>query len=419
MIAITRNITILMALRELTRGIGRYRGALLMMAFTLSLTGFTASMASTLDRSLEDTVAYKVGADLVLETAVDAQTESSQDDSGETTTTVTGYNVPPIEDLYQVDGIAYASRVGYYPVQLRLPGQIVSGEVLGMDRGALAAIAHFREDYASRNLAAILNELAGDRTGLIIDRGTLETYGLALGQQIEMQVNALDAWYTSRVPVVAVIDYFPTLDPREGFFALANIDPIFELVGTSLPHDVWLALEPGADPEAVKAGIEEIGFPVLRYVQPEVELQAARAEPSRRGVFGFLSVGFVASIALTLIAAVIQSTASFQAQSTQLGALRAMGLGGLSVAIYVILLQGLVALSGILSGTAIGIGSTVLYLPLLDFSGGLPPYLIRVAWDEIAVVYAVFAGVLFAITTLTTLILSRAKLATVIRLGDI
>src|SRR5690606_22853578 len=64
-IAFTRGITLLMALRELTRSIGRYRGTLLMMCFTLSLTGFTASMASTLDRSLEDSVNYHVGADTV------------------------------------------------------------------------------------------------------------------------------------------------------------------------------------------------------------------------------------------------------------------------------------------------------------------------------------------------------------------
>jgi hypothetical protein len=55
---------------------------------------------------------------------------------------------------------------------------------------------------------------------------------------------------------------------------------------------------------------------------------------------------------------------------------------------------------------------------LLDFSGGLPPYLVRVAWDEILVVYAVFAGVLLFVSTVITTALSREQLATVVKLGD-
>ena len=75
LMGITSNIALLMALRELTRSIGRYRGTLLMMCFTLSLIGFTASMASTLDRSLKDVIEYQVGAERVLVVASDAQTE--------------------------------------------------------------------------------------------------------------------------------------------------------------------------------------------------------------------------------------------------------------------------------------------------------------------------------------------------------
>jgi putative ABC transport system permease protein len=90
----------------------------------------------------------------------------------------------------------------------------------------------------------------------------------------------------------------------------------------------------------------------------------------------------------------------------------------LSVAIYLIVSQGLAVLGGIAGGTLIGALATVLYLPLLDFSGGLPPYLVRVAWNEIILVYAIFAGVLFGVTLLTTFILSRERLFTVVKLGE-
>jgi putative ABC transport system permease protein len=417
-IGVTRNIALLMALREMTRSISRYRGALLMTAFTLSLTGFTASMASTLDRSLADTIDYSVGADMVLITAVDTETEEEQSAAGDVTSTVTGYNVPPVSELLVIDGVESVSRVGRYTGRLTIANRPVMGTVLGVDRAALASVTRFREDFADETLAELLNKLAGQRTGILVNRQMATDYNLVIGQQVTLGVQALNGWYEVRVPIIDFVDYFPTLDPAEGFFVITNIDPIFEMVGTTLPHDVWMGLSDDAIPQDVEAAIRESGFPALRILEPEAELMAARAEPARRGVLGFLSVGFVASIALTLIAAIIQSTASFKAQSTQLGALRAMGLSGVSVAVYVIILQGMSTLSGIMSGTTIGVATTLLFLPLLDFSGGLPPYLVRVAWGDIIIVYTAFAGVLFTVTVFTTLMLSREQVSTIIRLGD-
>lgn len=420
LLTFTRSTAMLMAFRELTRSMGRYRGALLMMAFTLSLTGFTASMASTLDRSLVDSINYRVGAHNVIVMAADAQTEAEVDaETGEQTLTVIGYNAPPVQELYDVDGVQYLSRVGRYDARLLVRGQRVDGTALGIDRAGLAATTFWREDYSDAHIAELLNRLAGNRTGVLLNREVAEANGIVLGQEISYQVYALGAWQNEiRARVMGFLDYFPTLDPADGFFLLTNIDPIFEYVGTPLPYDVWLTLDANAERDAVLQAVRDIQFPVLRWVDPLTELQQAQAEPARRGVLGFLSVGFVASIVLTLIGSVIQSSASFKAQSSQLGLLRAMGMGGWAVGIYVILLQGMIALSGILSGTSIGAATTLLFLPLLDFSGGLPPYLVRVAWDDIITVYAVFAGVLFFVTLFISLLFSRQQAATIVKLGD-
>jgi putative ABC transport system permease protein len=89
-----------------------------------------------------------------------------------------------------------------------------------------------------------------------------------------------------------------------------------------------------------------------------------------------------------------------------------------AVAAYLLFAQGLAALGGIAGGTLIGMATTLLFLPLLDFSGGLPPYLVRVAWGDITLVYSVFATVLFGVTVLTTLFLSRQHVSTLVKLGD-
>lgn len=421
LVGLTANIPLLMALRELTRSAGRYRSTLIMMCFTLSLTGFTASLASTLDRSLKDTIDYRIGADAVVITATDAETEQSGPtaDSAQQTVTVTGYNLPPTTDLLQVADIQTVTPVKRFPGQLQVSGQRLAGTVLGVDRTLMASVTRFRVDYAPEPLADLMNRLAGNRTGILLSMVTAETYNIRIGQEVTVQVSALGEWYPMTVPVVGLINYFPTLDPSEGFFAITNLQPLFETVGTPLPQDLWLGLRPGADSNAIRQAVRETGFPVIDWHEPAVALQTAQAAPSRRGVLGFLSVGFVASIFLTMIGAIIQGSSSFRAQAVQLGSLRAMGLGSFAVNSYMILVQGIAAASGILSGTLIGVATTLLFLPLLDFSGGLPPYLVRVAWDEIATVYGVFAWMLFLISFMMTIILGRENLSTLIKMGDV
>lgn len=415
----SNSIALLMALRELTRSIGRYRGTLLMMGFTLSLMGFTASMASTLDLSLADSVSYRIGADAVIVTAVDALTEQGESaEGGQPTLTVTGFNILPPDDLLTIEGVEQVSRVGRFPARLNIPGQRLDGVALGVDRATIAAVTRSRTDYAPEPYADLFNRLAGNRNGIVISQQTAATYNLSIGQEVELQISALSEWYTTRVPIIGVTNYFPTLDPDSGFFVITNLDPLFELVGTPLPHDYWLSLKPDADLAFVQQRVRSLGFPVMTWRDPEAALLTAMASPSRRGVLGFLSVGFIASVVLTLVSAIVQSTAAFRAQSAQLGSLRAMGLGGFSVAVYLILLQGMTAASGILSGTGIGVATTLLFLPLLDFSDGLPPYLVRVAWSDILLVYAVFAAILFFVTLFTTLLMSRERLTTIVKLGD-
>jgi putative ABC transport system permease protein len=422
LIGITGNVPMLMALRELNRSMSRYRGSLLMTAFTLSLAGFTASMASTLDQSLLDVVRYRVGTELAVITVADPQTESTQDaTTGQITEEVTGFNAPPVLDILQLPEIDDASRIGRYESRMTLSGQRLSGLVLGVDRAGLAGVSLTREDFSSIPLSRMLNDLATNRTGVILSHKTAEEYNVQIGQEVRYQVNVLGEWQAEiRATVVGFMDYFPTIDPQTmDYFLITSLDPIFEVAGTPLPFDVWLHVKAGVSLDQAEKAIRDVGFPVLRFADPHTLLLEAQAEPGRRGVLGFLSVGFLAAVSLTLIGTVIQGTASFQAQSSQLGSLRAMGMSSLSVRIYVLLLQGLIAISGVGSGTLIGLATTLLFLPLFDFSGGLPPYQLRIAWGDIQIVYSVFGTILILLALMMAFVLTRQQLAKAVKLGNI
>ncbi|MHB8750098.1 MAG: ABC transporter permease, partial [Aggregatilineales bacterium] len=416
-----RAIASLMALRELTRSIGRYRGSLLMMAFTLSLAGFTASMAGTLDSHLRDQISYSVGADAVIVTSADAQTTSGAPDAttGQTTSTVTGYNVLPVDDLRTIPGVAAVSRVGRYDMQLMLPKGPLKGKAFGIDRDTMAEVTRYRADYSSQPLADLFNRLAANPTGIIISQKMAVDNNLRINQTVNYQLYVFNQWREQdQALIVGIVNYFPTVDPRTTPFIITTLDPIFDLATTYLQYDVWMALKPGADPNAILQKVQELGFPVVTWQDADQQIFAAETAPDRRGILGFLSVGFVASILLTLVGNIVQSASSFQAQSYQLGSLRAMGLGGGAVGWYLILSQGLAVLSGIAGGTVIGAVTTLLFLPLLDFGGGLPPYLVNISWSDLADVYAVFAGVLLFVTLVMTFLLGRERLSNVVKLGD-
>ncbi|MFN8376355.1 MAG: hypothetical protein U0694_26225 [Anaerolineae bacterium] len=99
--------------------------------------------------------------------------------------------------------------MGSYDARIVLNSQRVDGTILGVDRGSIAAVTHFREDFASDQLAALFNNLAGNRTGIILSRQTAELYQLVVGQEIRIQVSALGEWYDTRVRIMGLLDYFP------------------------------------------------------------------------------------------------------------------------------------------------------------------------------------------------------------------
>jgi hypothetical protein len=160
-------------------------------------------------------------------------------------------------------------------------------------------------------------------------------------------------------------------------------------------------------------------IPIINWRDTQQQLRLAQASPSRRGVLGFLSIGFVAATLLTLMGAIIQNIASFRSQAVHLGILRSMGLVQRDMGRYLIFSQGLVTLSGILGGLGIGLATTLLFLPLLDFSGGVPPYLLRIEWDQTALVYGIFAGMVFGVTLFMTVLMNRERMTTLIKMGDI
>lgn len=105
--------------------------------------------------------------------------------------------------------------------------------------------------------------------------------------------------------------------------------------------------------------------------------------PERQGVFGLLSVGFVAAAALTVLGFLVYAIVSFQRRFIELGMLRAIGLSVGQMSAYLSAEQAFIVISGMGLGTLIGVAASTLFIPFLQVGLGsaaqVPPFIVKIA----------------------------------------
>jgi len=144
--------------------------------------------------------------------------------------------------------------------------------------------------------------------------------------------------------------------------------------------------------------------------------------PSRGGVFGILSLGFLISVIVSLIGYLLYWFFNLSSRVVQFGVLRAMGLSRKQLTGMLLLEQLFTA--GLSIGLGIGIGrlASYLYLPFLQTSENVqqqvPPFrIIFDAKDDLAIYIIVFIMLLIGATMLFMHI-RRLRVHQAIKLGE-
>ncbi len=428
-----------LALRQLAHsassGAAAYLGLVLLMAVTLGLAGFTASMAHTLDRALADSAYYEVGADLNLAEGGEytgeapaslgsfAQPGAASGGNAAGREASGLWNFLPVSDHLSLPGVLAAARVGRYDAELTAGGRSAGGRLVGIDRAEFPAVAFFRPDLNPEPLNGLMNRLASDPAALLVDRATWERFHLNTGDLVELRVSAGSETRATTFKIAGLLDYFPALYPEDGPFFVANLEYLFEAWGGLQPYDVWLRTAPGADVNAIVAGINRLGVAVITVQDARSRLDVAYAAPSRQGMLGLLSVGFLAASVLTVIGFFLHTLFSFQERFIQFGVLRAIGLSTKQMAAALALEQVLLILTGLAAGTGVAVLAAVLFIPHLPpiaagAHPGTPPVVVAIAWEDILRVYIVFAAMLLASILATLALLARMKIFQAVKLGE-
>jgi putative ABC transport system permease protein len=418
-----------LVLRQFARSGSAYQGVLLLITLTLGLAAFASSMAASLDTTLSDGISYQVGADLNLaeggefisDTPVTADAPGGQASAADQSGL---WNFIPVSDHLSLPGVQAAARVGQYNTSLNSGGRSASGQVLGIDRADFASVAFFRDDFAGEPLNALMNRLASSPDAVLVDAATWQRFNLNTGDTLDLLVTPSSGDpATISFTVAGAFTRFPTWNPdQDGALFVTNLDYLFETWGGLQPYAVWLRTAPNADTQAILDGINQMGVSVVRAQDARAEIDTALDLPGRQGVLGMLSVGFLASAGLTVLGFFLYALFSFRERFIQLGVLRAIGLSVEQMRSGLTAELACLTLTGILAGTLVGVLAARGFIPYLPVSSGagadLLPHISRIAWGELALVYALFGVTLLAGAAGLVLSLRKMKIFQAIKLGE-
>jgi putative ABC transport system permease protein len=422
--------TLLLTLRQLARSTTQYAGPLLLLTLTVSLATFTASMAVTLDEHLWDQVYYQVGADLNLAELGESteETETITLPGQETTTQETSEDEPlwlflPVSEHLDVAGVEAAARVGDYSATANIGGRQQAGQILGIDRVDFPGVAFFRSDFAyNESLGELMNRLAVASDGILVSSSFLTQQGLTVGDPLRLTVGVAGDYAEVSFTIVGSLGLFPTLYPQDGPFFVANLDHIHNALGGTYPYDVWLATDAAADSDTVVEGVRDLGLVVVTARDARETIAAEQTRPERQGLFGLLSVGFIAAAMLTVIGFLVYAVVSFQRRFIELGMLRAIGLSTRQMATFLAGELAVLILTGVILGAGLGVWASTLFIPYFqvgsDKTALVPPFVVQVAWQQLGVILVIFGAMFVVAVAVLAVLLSRMKVFEAVKLGE-
>jgi putative ABC transport system permease protein len=423
--------TLLLMLRQLARSTSQYVGPLLLLSLTVSLATFTASMAVTLDSHLGDQVYYQVGSDLNLAELGENTEETSSTvalPGQDMTTTTTSEDTPlwlflPIGEHLDVPGVLAAARVGDYTATANIGGRQQSGKILGIDRVDFPKVAFFRNDFAyNESLGELMNRLAVASDGILVSSSFLTQQGLTVGDPLRLTVGAAGDYAEVSFTIVGSLGLFPTLYPQDGPFFVANLDHIYNGLGGTYPYDVWLATDASVSSNAIVRGVRDLGLVVVTAQDARDNIAVEQTRPERQGLFGLLSVGFIAAAVLTVIGFLVYAIVSFQRRFIELGMLRAIGLSTKQMAAYLAGELAALILTGVGLGSTLGVWASTLFIPYFQVGQGksalVPPFVVQVAWQQLGLILIIFAAMFVLAVVVLAVLLHRMRIFEAVKLGE-
>ena len=416
----TNLLTTHLALRQLERHSQRYINPLLLVIVSLSLGIYTYSMALSLDQWLIDQVRHEVGAGATFEPFIPPAPDSSGG-SGPVMDG-TGTWIPTVDEFEELPGVTAAARVGSYNAELEVTGgEVLRLNFLAVDRVDFARVAWFRDDFADDSLGGLMNRLALAPNSILVPRAVMEPLNWREGDEVGLQVSMVRGHSVQDQFVIAgTYEQFATIY-HQPWTVIGNMDHVFSLAGTDFTHNIWLGVDESVEAIELKKAIRAMGIEPTRWRHVPTRIIEEQARMERVGIFGTLSVGFLAAAIMAFLALLVHSYASLQDRMFQFGVLRAVGVMRSQIIGQITIEYIFLTSYGTIAGAVIGSLCSILFSPFFRVTAAvrnpLPPLVPLIAENEIAVLAAVFAAAIVLVEVSVTFQALTRRLFDALRMG--
>jgi putative ABC transport system permease protein len=198
--------------------------------------------------------------------------------------------------------------------------------------------------------------------------------------------------------IAGTYTYFPTAY-EELITFIGNLDYLSTFTGLTVSHDVWLKVKPGTDTGTLLKDIRgklnitySTATGAVRDTHAMIAEEQSRME--RVGIFGTLSIGFLAAAIMAILGLLVYSYASLQERAYRLAVLNAVGLSRNQIMTQVVMEYAFLALFGAVAGAIIGMVTSQLFVPFFRYTGEkgipLPPLVPIIANNELTILSLAF-----------------------------
>ncbi|MGI2292877.1 ABC transporter permease [Paenibacillus sp. GXUN7292] len=449
-------VPLYLTLTQLSRSSHGYYSLMILLVLTLGLGVYNASAARTIDLNSTERTLYKYGSDVIIQTVWEGTPELPATGGGNPgggggnpggggggnpggggggnpggggggnpggggnnpAPSKILYNEPPFEVFREAEGVEAVARVLQTKGNVVVSGKSIGqGTVLGIDNDQFAKVAWFRNDLFPVHPFHYLNNLGLFEHAAIIPTNVAEKYQLKLGDSISVgfQDGMLE------FAIVGILPYWPTQYPDKTPFIITNLDFIYDQLPI-IPYDVWIKMKPEAKLAPLVEYLQKNGVDLASVTDVRSELLTQAKHPTRGGVFGILSLGFLVSVIITLAGYILYWFFNLSGRVVQFGVLRAMGLSRRQLTGMLLLEQIFTAGLAIGLGVVIGKVVSLLFLPFLQTAENVaetvPPFRVIFNANDTNQLFIV-VGVMMAIGALLLFLhIRRLRVHQAVKMGE-
>ncbi len=420
------------SITQVGRSSGREQFLMLFLILTISIGVFSANSARTINQNIEDRINYANGADLTLQMQWPSNKPTTSSTAGppsEESATVSQqtqaviYQEPAFSKYSKLDGTVAAARV-FMPDKVSIGtgvGNYKTGLLMAINPVEFGNVVWYGDGLLPYHINNYLNNMSENPSAIYVSAKLMEELGLEPGDSIyytwgdQQQVEGV---------VYGSVPYWPGLNPNREvseYFIVANLD--YVQGNTSLePYQIWYKKADGATTKQIYDDIEAKKMMLAWVKDTKQEITQKKNDPLLQGTNGAMTMGFVVTMAISMIGFFIYWILSIQARTLQFGIFRAMGMSASRVILMLVVEQVLISGVAILMGLFIGGVMCQLFVPLLGMvysaADQVPPFRVVTNRSDYVRLYTVIGAMLVAGLALLGGLVSRIKVAQAIKLGE-